>query len=322
LRHDIEQLVVPGQVDGTRAFAMKHPGPASSDSSAPASSSFGQNHLISNLKVLTVSPGGRRLYFHHITNMRKNKMPCGSPALPLASLNRLAAMGVLLLFLTFKAQAQVVNFGGVDPNGFSFTGTISFNNGSLVPTWFDATLADYTNAEATISLTYKGTNLVIQSMYASIETAAYDPVYDEFCDSLQLQFPASFPYGLIAFNMYADLSPRPQYAPSADITDPQWWSNRLPSPWDVSIRIGSIASNVDAAVSFFGPPPVLSVGQTNGVISYPTNAVGYVLESSPCLGPGEVWSVVTNAPVINFTNWFVSVPVGNGPSFYRLGTTN
>jgi hypothetical protein len=54
------------------------------------------------------------------------------------------------------------------------------------------------------------------------------------------------------------------------------------------------------------------------ILTWPSFAVGFVLESAPALGPGAQWSAVTNAAsVSNSANW-VALPVAPAPAFFRL----
>ena len=66
---------------------------------------------------------------------------------------------------------------------------------------------------------------------------------------------------------------------------------------------------------------LLNVAQVGGslVFSWPADAVGYYLESSPDLIPPLVWTPVTTPPpVLNGNQMTVILPIGSGTSFYRL----
>ena len=52
-------------------------------------------------------------------------------------------------------------------------------------------------------------------------------------------------------------------------------------------------------------------------LSWPTNAVGYVLESAAAL-PASLWSQLTNAPVTVGNQFTVGVDATNGQQFFRL----
>jgi len=75
-------------------------------------------------------------------------------------------------------------------------------------------------------------------------------------------------------------------------------------------------------------PPAIGIQMSgnNVVVSYPTNAVGFMLQSSSFSGNAAVWSSVTNQAIVSGTNWNVILPVilpadGNGACF-RLETGN
>jgi len=53
-------------------------------------------------------------------------------------------------------------------------------------------------------------------------------------------------------------------------------------------------------------------------LSWPSYAVGFVLQSSPVLGPGAVWSPVPAAPVLSSDAWRVTLSGDTPTAFYRL----
>jgi hypothetical protein len=57
---------------------------------------------------------------------------------------------------------------------------------------------------------------------------------------------------------------------------------------------------------------------SNVIVSWPTNAIGYTLESSPVLGTGAVWSPVSPAPSALNMNYVVTNPITGTQQFYRL----
>jgi hypothetical protein len=104
--------------------------------------------------------------------------------------------------------------------------------------------------------------------------------------------------------------------PSSEINflDDTWWERRLPYPVDCAFRMDGLV----APLSVYGIAPTLCICHINGceVVSYPSNAVGYLLESSPL--PGMSWQTVTNAPVINGPNCNVTLPMASKSVFFRL----
>ncbi|MEN9573245.1 MAG: hypothetical protein RL514_1100 [Verrucomicrobiota bacterium] len=67
-------------------------------------------------------------------------------------------------------------------------------------------------------------------------------------------------------------------------------------------------------------PPSLLVQFSAGVFtfSWPTNATGFFLESSPLTGTPPAWTTVSTPPLAVGTNFNVSVNAVNGPLFFRL----
>ncbi len=66
--------------------------------------------------------------------------------------------------------------------------------------------------------------------------------------------------------------------------------------------------------------PTLSVRQSgNGlVIAWPTNAVGFTLQSTVLLPPAAMWTDVTNPPALVGTLWAVTNAFSGRAGFYRL----
>ena len=70
--------------------------------------------------------------------------------------------------------------------------------------------------------------------------------------------------------------------------------------------------------------PLLNL-QTQGgsiIVSYPTNAVGYTLQSSHLFGSACSWQPVTNSAAVNGTNWNVTLPITGASVFFRLKSAN
>lgn len=68
------------------------------------------------------------------------------------------------------------------------------------------------------------------------------------------------------------------------------------------------------------PRPTLAIersGQAT-LLRWPTNAAGFVLESTPALQAPTQWAVVTNAPVVAGTNHIVTHGLSSPHQFYRL----
>jgi uncharacterized delta-60 repeat protein len=69
----------------------------------------------------------------------------------------------------------------------------------------------------------------------------------------------------------------------------------------------------------FGVPPLSIRSQAgNVVLSWPTNLIGYTLQSAPQLADSSQWLDSTNIPVPTGTDWAVTNVTSGGVSFYRL----
>lgn len=62
----------------------------------------------------------------------------------------------------------------------------------------------------------------------------------------------------------------------------------------------------------------LSRAGQNVVLAWPTNDAGFMLQSAAALSAAPTWSTVPQAPVVNGTNFTVTVPLTGGNSLYRL----
>jgi hypothetical protein len=69
-------------------------------------------------------------------------------------------------------------------------------------------------------------------------------------------------------------------------------------------------------------PPGLSVATigTQIILSWPTGAVTYVLETTGSLTPPAVWKTAAQTPVVNGARTSVTLPDGSGNAYYRLRT--
>jgi hypothetical protein len=84
------------------------------------------------------------------------------------------------------------------------------------------------------------------------------------------------------------------------------------------LRIGYTWAQVTPPFVF--PPPTLTVAVDNGtnvVVGWPTNYTDYILQGSTNIAP-PAWSSVTNAAVVNGTNYNVTIRTSNNTRFFRL----
>ena len=107
-----------------------------------------------------------------------------------------------------------------------------------------------------------------------------------------------------------------------------WVSNSAPITNWVSVTSSADGNKLVAAVSgggiytaYYPPSPQISAlpSATNVTLFWITPSTNFVLQQSVDL---TTWSVVTNAPVLNFTNlqYQVSLTPSNSSAFFRLST--
>jgi alpha-tubulin suppressor-like RCC1 family protein len=79
-----------------------------------------------------------------------------------------------------------------------------------------------------------------------------------------------------------------------------------------------------AIVEIVGPPPPLltiTLSGTNVALTWPTNALGFNLQSIGNLTPPAVWSAVTSAPVVIGNQFQVSLSITDVARYYRLDSS-
>lgn len=185
----------------------------------------------------------------------------------------------------------------------SFTGTLGPNEGFL--SGGDSSgavfIQDYTG-------TWKlaGINYGIDGPWAA--TAGGAQFYGAIMNEDGLYAPAGFQWPQDGFT-------RPAH----------FYASRVSSelPWIQSI-VGTIPPPPAPSVTTT-PPPTPSLQFANGqiTVSYPTNAMGYTLQSS-CSPCGGAWQAVTNPATLDGTGtrWNVTLPTAGAGSFFRLQSSN
>ena len=90
--------------------------------------------------------------------------------------------------------------------------------------------------------------------------------------------------------------------------------------WNVTASDGQTITESPAWAFTTQPLPQLeiSLAGSDVLITWSTNAVGFVLESSDIIGPSAVWSQVPIVPVVSGTNYIVTDPIQSNTKFYRL----
>lgn len=83
-------------------------------------------------------------------------------------------------------------------------------------------------------------------------------------------------------------------------------------------------SNSQTATTSPLVPPQLSLQASgnNVVLSYPTNAVGFNVQSCSGLGGGVAWQNLTNPAILIGTNWSITLPMAATSGFFRLQSGN
>jgi len=76
----------------------------------------------------------------------------------------------------------------------------------------------------------------------------------------------------------------------------------------------------DCFVARLDGPPRLNVNRSGSqlIVSWPTNQVGFQLESVTSLSAGGVWSAATNSPVVVGDQYVVTNPITGTSRFFRL----
>jgi uncharacterized repeat protein (TIGR03803 family) len=84
----------------------------------------------------------------------------------------------------------------------------------------------------------------------------------------------------------------------------------------LNVEYGTVFSFTFASVS----PPLLSINPsgTNVILTWPTNATGFTLESTTNLVPPEVWITNSTTPFVVNTNNAVTNGITGTQKFYRL----
>ncbi len=78
--------------------------------------------------------------------------------------------------------------------------------------------------------------------------------------------------------------------------------NDVTGPDALALPVGLSCSNSDAGLVF----------------TWPAWAVGFVLESTPALGPSAVWTPIVAAPALGNNVWGVTLGLGDSAGYYRL----
>jgi len=237
------------------------------------------------------------------------------------------------LFSPAQATLETINFSGTVShivgtgsgitNGSTVSGTVAFDPSKDVPIFGDGVSSYVTNASATATVDINGTVSTFQGIEEGVSLEGTDASGQGILsDRLSISWGADYVNGL-SIDVPAGTFGAP-YASEVSTADPRWWADRLPYPMDASIAVGFEYLPVNGAVApllIYGPPPLVSIWQSNQyvIVSYPTNAAGYRLQSSPLL---PAWQPVANPAVLNGTNWLVTLPANSGALFFRLGITN
>lgn len=98
---------------------------------------------------------------------------------------------------------------------------------------------------------------------------------------------------------------------------------RFRHPWGVAVNsAGELFvtdyGNQTIRKGVFRPALRLGIAAGRLVLSWPTSASLFTLETSSELSPNVTWSPLTNSPVTNGLNLLLTIAPTNSPSFYRL----
>ena len=93
-------------------------------------------------------------------------------------------------------------------------------------------------------------------------------------------------------------------------------------PADLTGVVG-ISTGTHHTAALVGAVPLLPTlnAKSSGnqlVLSWPTNAIGFTLQSTPSLSPAVTWSDASNVPALSGGKWTVTNSLAGGARFYRL----
>jgi hypothetical protein len=90
--------------------------------------------------------------------------------------------------------------------------------------------------------------------------------------------------------------------------------------YDGRLTPEEIAANTAAGPDALALPIQLAVSNSASdlALTWPSYATGFNLESSPVLGPGAIWTPLTQSATLGNDRWKVTVPMTNNVRFYRL----
>jgi len=106
------------------------------------------------------------------------------------------------------------------------------------------------------------------------------------------------------------------------------WGSNPPltlAVWGGSGSGVAVPAGTDTASNFYaGPLPVLTIipSGTNVILTWPTNAVGFTLQSKTNLASTAAWATVSPTPVVVNTNNVVTNTISGTQKFFRLSHSN
>jgi len=106
---------------------------------------------------------------------------------------------------------------------------------------------------------------------------------------------------------------------------------RFNKPWGIAVDDAGtlfvadyLNHTIRMGISSAPPPPALRVarGTNQLVLSWPSVAPGYVLETAGVLGRGASWAPLTNGIAVSGNRSFYTNAIGSSPAFFRLRKGN
>jgi hypothetical protein len=215
-------------------------------------------------------------------------------------------LSLMLLAFCFSATAQnlIVN-GGFDTNSSGWTTTASSG-------WYEPNKGNpggcfvlFSASTPTISQVVTGlipgSNYVISGDY-NIEggTITNTPSFGVAIDGIFLLEVATTNYGWHSFSF-------PYTATSSGVT------------LSLTAQINGTSTSYDVDNIVVQPIPSLGIqiSGANTILSWPTNSLGFSLQSAASLDSGS-WNVITNTPIAVGTNLTVTLSATNQVQFFNL----
>jgi uncharacterized repeat protein (TIGR03803 family) len=203
-------------------------------------------------------------------------------------------------------------YGGTNGNGTVFAINTSGTGFTTLHSFAATSGANYTNSEGTHPLAYTGLILSGNTLYG---TTYYG---GSACNGTLFAINTNGMGFTTLHSFTATNAPNFTNSDGANPEDGLVISGNTlygTAKWGGTNGNGTVFS-----ISLPPPPPQLTIiySGANVILTWPTNATGYTLQSTTNLAPPAVWSTVSPAPVVVNTNNAVTNTLSGTQMFFRL----